>query len=436
MPNQRGWERFLPGGLFLLAMALMWAWAWQPAAAHDGGRRVEAEARPQSFSATTGGGVTLTVWVREIMTTVAAGIDFRSDALQFDQAGRPVLVFVMEAGTPPTPTVYLARQEGATWQIEEAGRGAEAEPSLAIDAEDRPHSSWVQDGVVYHAQRDGGAWTIAAIDHGKGAAAAAAIAADGAGTIGVAFTVRVTEPPALYHARPAGGGWSVETAITGTQEGNPGSVFTIWFTGPIDLSYDSKGRPYAAYTNAVTGRPRAIEHLEYAAKIDGAWRQYFAAGDMMVTGHALQVADALGGYVAYSTFGPPCVIPCSRTSTTTVTAIGDDGSAKGNIYRRSDSDLEALAVHDGKPAILYLRYSSTGKELWYDRIKPGGVEPGSIESTPIATEDFGSAALAFNRRGEPLIVYYAPERGQLVAMRTVQVAFPYGLHLPLISVSR
>ena len=165
----------------------------------------------------------------------------------------------------------------------------------------------------------------------------------------------------------------------------------------------------------------------HVANIAGVWRSAHVTSDMYITGHAMSMADGLGSKVAYSSFGPPCVIPCPRTNTMGVVAIDADGSAGFPRYERGGSDLEALAVQDGIPEILYRYYPGEGSELWHDRI---GTD--TIESTRIAIDDFGSSALALNSQGEPLVMYYVPSSHHLVTVRPVQVAFPHGLHLPFI----
>jgi hypothetical protein len=369
----------------------------------------------------------VTVWVSEVITT-QAGVRFRNDALQFDPTTRPTLLYLAQTGNSPTPSLYMARKEGAAWQIEPIGQGEQEPPALAFDAENRPHASWVKGGTVYHAQRDNGNWNPLVVDQGKGANATA-IGARGDGSIGIVFSTRFAEPPRLYHAQRASNTWNVETALTGTPAG---SLPTDWFTGQLSFGYDNQGRPNIVFTNMNIGlSPLPSTWLEHAIKINGEWRTHPITSDMYVTGQALQVAAGSSSFLAYSTFGPACDEPCLRRSTLSIAAIDDDGSPNQPFFARGDSDLAALAVHDGKPAILQRRESATGAELRYDWTAAGGITSGQI-----VTGDFGSAALAFNRRGEPLIVYYAPERGQLVAVRAVQVAFPYGLHLPLISVSR
>ena len=183
-------SRFLPGGLFLLVVALSSGCVWQSAAAHDGLlARVlpELQDRIGGYRPAASNSVTLTVWVSEVVTT-QADIGFRGDALRFDREGRPALVYTVQSGETTTATVYFARLEGTVWQIEEAGSGAESLPTLAFDAQNGPHISYQQSGVIYHAQRNGNGWILAVVDTGRGAAGAAAIAASDAGTVGLAFS--------------------------------------------------------------------------------------------------------------------------------------------------------------------------------------------------------------------------------------------------------
>ncbi|MFN8464000.1 MAG: hypothetical protein U0X20_00555 [Caldilineaceae bacterium] len=422
----RGCSRFLPGGLFLLVVALFSGCVWQSAAAHDG---VLVRVLPGLHD--PGGGyrpaasnsVTLTVWASEVVTT-QAGIGFRGDALRFDREGRPALVYTVQLSETTTATVYFARREGTVWQIEEAGSGAESLPTLTFDAQDGPHIIYQQSGVIYHAQRNGNVWSRDVVDTGKGAVGAATIAASDAGTVGLAFSAPTEDPPALYYARLSGSDWIVETVMTGTQEGY---WHTNWFLGELDFDYDSQGRPHIGFVKTASGLPRDIGSLIHVANIAGIWRNAYVATNMYITGHAMSMADGLGGKVAYSSFGPPCVIPCTRTNTMGVVAIDADGSPGFPWYERSGSDLAALAVQGDIPELLYRHYSSAGRELWHDRI---GTD--TIESTLLAIDDFGSAALALNSQGEPLVMYYVPSSHHLVTVRPIQVTFPYGLHLPFI----
>lgn len=419
--------RFLRGGLFVLLPALFSACIWQSAAAYGPVHASERPPLPDRAAASlpaASNSVTLTVWVSQVVTT-QANINFRGDALHFDRAGRPALVYRTVSGDGSTSAVYFARQQDTGWEIEQAGSGAEASPSLAFDAQNRPHISYLQSGVVYHAQRDGSAWSAEAVGTGKGAAGATAIAASGTGAIGLVFSVPAADPAALYYARLDGSDWVVETAITGTQ----GTYwYTNWFASELDFDYDWQGRPHVGFVNTARGLPRDFAILEHAAYIAGEWRGKSVASDMYITGHALSTADVLGGYVGYSTYGPPCVIPCPRTLKLEVAPIDDSGDVGYPGYSRSGSDLEALAVRGGVIGILHSYNSSDGPALGHDRIITE-----TVESTRLVAGDFESAALALDGQGEPLVMYYAPRRSQLVTLRPVQVAFPYGLHLPLIS---
>lgn len=444
-----GWTRVCVALLFcLVAAGLAGGGFWACAAAQGDGPmdrplREGGGLLSGSFVPEAGHGVTLTVWISEVVTTAALA-EFRGDALQFDGAGHPGFVYTTVGGDPPTTTVYYAQEHGTNWQVEAVGSGAEDAPTLAFDAEDRPHIGYVSEGAIYHAWRDGGVWTTEVIDAGKGLVEAVAIAATNAvvgstgarmtGTVGIAFSVPDEMPPALYLAQLAGNNWSIETVMTGTQEGD---WLVNWFWGDLDFAYDSAGRPHIGFETGIINMPRQVDQLRHTAKVDGIWRSGIVASDMIVWEHALSVRDPLGGFAAYTTFGPPCVIPCDRADETGVDRIEADGSTGSNIYtfRSGANRLQGLAVYGGIPqiALEYQYRVGTGveaplrRELWHIQI--GHALP---ESTLLAVDDFTGAMLAVDGQGVPLMVYMVPSSHQFVAVRPVPVVFAHAQWLPVV----
>ncbi len=449
-----GWSRVWLAVLFCLAALGLAGGGFWVCASAQGDSLLE---RPlEEVSALQGGtgvpeawhGVTLTVWISEVVTTAVLA-EFRGDALQFDGMGHPGFVYATVGGEPPTTTVYFAQEKETTWQVEAVGTGADAAPTLAFDAANRPHISYVRGGAIYHAWRDGDVWTNEVVDTGKGPVEAAAIAANNTGageldaagagagvtgTIGIAFSMPDEEPPALYLAQTQGGSWNVETVMTGTQEGG---WQVSWFWGDLDFAYDSAGRPHIGFRTGIMNMPRQVQQLRHTAKADGVWRSSIVASDMAVWEHALSMGDPLGGFAAYTTFGPPCVIPCARADETGVAWLAADGSTSSTIYTfRSDSNrLQGLAVYGGIPNIALeyqYRVGTDGeaplrRELWHVRI--GHAWP---ESTLLAVDDFTGAMLAMDGQGVPLMVYMVPSSHQFVAVRPVPVAFAHAQWLPFV----
>ena len=217
-----GWSRLLLAVLFCLVGGRAGGWRILGVCCGAGQRRPSGQplrgagaVQGGQFVPEAGHGVTLTVWISEVVTTATLA-EFRGDALQFDGAGNPGFVYATVGGDPPTTTVYFAQQHGTDWQVEAVGTGTDDAPTLAFDAADRPHIGYVSAGAIYHAWREGGVWTTEVVDTGKGRVEAAAIAAtttgSGAagtreagarvtGTVGIAFSVPDAEPPALYLAQ-------------------------------------------------------------------------------------------------------------------------------------------------------------------------------------------------------------------------------------------
>lgn len=144
-----GWSRVWLAVLFCLAAAgLAGGGFWACAVAQGSGPvqqpwRGSDGLQADSVVPEAGHGVTLTVWISQVVTTTTLA-DFRGDALRFDGAGHPGFVYTTVGGEQPTTTVYFVQEKGTGWQVEAVGTGADDAPTLAFDAMDRPHISYVR----------------------------------------------------------------------------------------------------------------------------------------------------------------------------------------------------------------------------------------------------------------------------------------------------
>jgi len=144
-------------------------------------------------------------------------------------------VHVVFAASPPFLTVRHATDASGTWTTEDVAPGLE--PSIAIDAADRPHAAFSA-GIGYgghlgYAVRDAGGWTSSIVDVGSGGARQFTAAA---------YAVREDAGKATISVSPSGGG-----AVAGSNS--------------IDVAAD--GTPRFAYSDDTLG------DLKFARPDDG-----------------------------------------------------------------------------------------------------------------------------------------------------------------------
>jgi PKD repeat protein len=171
-----------------------------------------------------------------------------------------------------------ARFDGAAWQIETIDTYGEVwDTSIALDADNRPHISYLDSGyaALRYAYYDGAAWQIETVDSDGNTGYCASLALDTAGRPHISYNDFGNGD--LKYAHFDGAAWQIETVD---------SVGDVGWDSSLAL--DAAGRPHISY------RDNSSTALKYA-RYDGAtWQIETVDNDGNVGYYTSLALDATG----------------------------------------------------------------------------------------------------------------------------------------------
>ena len=176
-----------------------------------------------------------------------------------DSTGRPIVAWP-DQGTLYSQ-IYLKRWDGSQWAGlggSDSGNGlsnvtgrSSVDPSLKVDASDRPVAAWSAGGEIYLKRWNGSAWvelggsaTAGGVSANAGVSLGASLALDGSGNPVVAWQDRTSGNAEIYLKRWNGTSW-VELGGSATAGGISG---TATDSQEPSLGLDPSGNPHVAWT--------------------------------------------------------------------------------------------------------------------------------------------------------------------------------------------
>ncbi len=200
-----------------------------------------------------------TAW--DIQTVDSAGLVGMYSSLKLDSAGRPHISYCTYLpNSADCDDLKYARWTGSAWAVEtvdSGGSGAAADhvgkdTSLALDAADNPHISYV-DQTHYnlkYARWTGTSWAIENVNDLYAWAEYDSLALDAAGNAYISYYGADGGHSSLMVAHWTGSAWAIGAAVSPTSP---------WYTS---LALDTAGRPRVSYLDMLNG------DLVYAALVD------------------------------------------------------------------------------------------------------------------------------------------------------------------------
>jgi len=364
-----------------------------------------------------------------------SGSSLNSVSLALDEAGVP---HILCDGDADAAVRYCTYREGG-WTIEsidsDAGWGAFA--SIALDADQRVHASFVAPGAdLRYARRSGAAWSVETVDIGGFAGEENSLAVDAFDRPHVVYSAAAGGAEYRYATQLANGSWqvavmelpdeapsfaSVSIALTpqdapsvllpnNETQAVPLGVFEdgTWSFeaipdgevsfGNCALVFDAQGIPHCLY-------PGAYEQQVTYARRDGAvWRtQAVGEGSLRGADRGLALDSSGRPHVAFlGTFGEDRPLLYARLQGTrwvqqTVDtapcwggAIAVDALGRPHIaYMRTETDEICYATHDGAS--------------WRTEV----IASAESDEIAIAVDASGVVHIAYGSYGEPASLAYA-----------------------------
>lgn len=327
--------------------------------------------------------------------------------------------FSQDAGTP-----------ALGWQIEIADPDGAYQPSLALDAQGRPHVAYggnlagTYDYGLKYAWHDGSAWQIEMVDENAGLGWENSLVIDHLGNPHIAYHAPSN---GLMYAHHYGGSWHFHQVETGMDVGEKAVLdldsanmphIVSWDYGNHRIRYARRTGPdwelETVVTFAGTGRDTSLsfaldqadrphvcyydydlEVLRYAHKVGGAWQSETVDPEQYSGQYCSLVVDAQGHpHISYRGWG----LMYARF----------DGSA----WRRTQVDNEFSAAFDsslaldahGRPRIAYNVLNNPDYDLRYAYFDGFDWQ---IERIDMASENsrFESMSLVLDASNQPHIAY-------------------------------
>jgi hypothetical protein len=255
-------------------------------------------------------------------------------------------------------------------------------PSLAIDAQGRPHLAYYNDNDadLMYAVRDGSTWQLTTVDSAGHVGAYSSLALDSAGRPHISYYD--WDAADLKYARWDGTAWRIEVVVSQGEVGRYTS-----------LALDSVDRPHIAYYDA-TG-----EDLEYVYWTGTRWQQQTVNS----TGH-------VGIYPSLALDGAdrPHVSYWDGTNGRIKYAYRSAGGWIIRIVGNSGGPNSSLALDaQGRPHVIYhdvywtdLKYASWTGSAWDTHIAASGVDPASASLA--LDRPTGQAHIVYTRNGDTM----------------------------------
>ena len=276
------------------------------------------------------------------------------------------------------------------WAIEavDADNDSGRYTSIAVDADDRPHIAYQDDGygAARYGYRAADGWDIKTVWDGGMNARYLALALDAAQRPHVAFQADYGLPIDLEYAVWNGSSWEIETVDTGGTVGKHAS-----------LALDAAGRPHLSYSVMYGGE----SSWRYATRQGEGWQLHTLDSSFSfdVGLHTSIAVDATGAVSVAASSGIVEVARGRGTSFVLETVAG--GSYPSLTLDPSGAPV--LAFHDGMSGTLNYAYLLGG--TWASQVVDGAAFVGEY------------AALALTASGAPVIAYSDRSAHQLKLAR-------------------
>ncbi|RPI53225.1 MAG: hypothetical protein EHM56_07480, partial [Chloroflexi bacterium] len=302
-------------------------------------------------------------------------------SLALDAEGRPHVAYGGNlAGTYEYGLKY-ARHDGSAWQIEMVDDSVSPgwHNSLALDSLGNPHIAYHDPGeALMYAHYYSGSWHIQAVESGADLGEKASLALDSANLPHIAYWDYTNHR--IRYARRVGADWHIETVVTFVGTG---------YDTSLSFALDTGNQPHVSYYDY------DLSLLRYAHKVGGIWQSDTVdPEDYRGQGSSL-VIDAQGHpRISYS--GDGLMYARFDGAVWRITQVDNDWSAGS----RSSLALDRY----GHPHIGYSVWAYPDHELRYARFD-GFDWQIEILDTAAETSRFESMSLALDGDSQPHIVY-------------------------------
>jgi hypothetical protein len=287
-----------------------------------------------------------------------------------------------------------AYRDASGWHpsVVDAGKDAGLGSSLAVDAADNAHISYLDGGALKYARQAGTTWTIETVDLSGRTGGTASLALDGAARVHIAYSDASSYD--LRYAYQNGSGWHRETVDAA---GNLG-----W---SVSLAIDGNGRPCIAYSDSTN------DVVKVAFGAAGGWQIETVAPEIDIyLSLALDALDRL--HIVYQ--GTGGLSYAYHDGTSWHTELVGSGGINGQ--------MPSLAVDDsGNAHIVYYDYVSYNDIQFAYAYREAGTwhveemeSVGSMRGTALALDGDGVPHAAFATSG----LYEMPPHTLKVGHRT------------------
>ena len=257
-------------------------------------------------------------------------------------------------------------------------------PSLVLDARERPHVSYHDEGgdTLKYAWLSDAGWQVQVVDSGQYTGLSSSLTLDAEGYPAISYD-SWDGSAAIRYAHWTGTEWQIERA----GEGSAG----------VSLAFDASGRPHVAYLGD-------SEILRYTVKTDEGWQEQAVDSLTRIADSISMALDSLGQpYISYSKRrgdGAATVMVAHRTGAAWTREVVE-AAARGGLYSSLalDGSGHPHLSYIGGPAWV-LRYASFDGSVWH-------IE--TVDDTPV--DD--ATSLALDQAGQPHIAYYDQDNDTL-----------------------